>query len=222
MPAGQNDETKGDGKGQLEQKRSEEPGFVVRDRRFWADESRAAEGEKEEPATPAYPTYVEQLRAELEAARREAAEKDERLREYIAAYKEEVVHGLEEVKQRLTRDAEKQLELRRGELVGGLLEVLDNLHRSLEAADKAQNLGALLEGVRLVEAQFLAQLGALGLQRIDAVGEPFDPALHEAVAMVPVTDPAQDRQVVNEIRAGYRCGERILRPALVTVGTRAS
>src|SRR2546427_1604624 len=99
-------------------------GFTVNDRRFWVE----GDGHPtSESATPQYPTYVEQLRAQLD-------EKDRQLQEYIAAYKEQIVRGLEETKQRLSRENERERERLRGRLVEDLLDVLDNLDRSLEAA----------------------------------------------------------------------------------------
>ncbi|HEY3359391.1 MAG TPA: nucleotide exchange factor GrpE [Polyangia bacterium] len=213
----------GDGNG-ASRRPDDGPGFTVHDRRFWVTGEGAEEGDAAVArAAPRQPSYVEQLTQELEAARQDAAEKDQRLREYIAAYKEQVVHGLEETKERLKRDAEKELQLARGELVTGLLEVLDNLQRSAQAVRETRNLDALLDGLTLVEAQFLGKLGALGLERVPAAaGQPFDPARHEAVAVVPVTDPAQDMHVVNELQAGYVFGDRVLRPARVVVGKLAS
>src|SRR5262245_66596896 len=108
---------------------SEEPkGFTVKDRRFWAGNGEAAnagggDGEGQPPPaeepTPQYPSYVEQLRAEL-------AEKDRQLREYIAAYKEQIVKGIDETKARLEREQTREIERLRGRLVVDLLEVLDN------------------------------------------------------------------------------------------------
>ena len=197
------------------------PGFTVRDRRHWVqdgDEPAAGGAAIAGPAEERQPTYVAQLEADLKAAREAAAEKDARLREYIAAYKEQVGRGLEEAKDRLRREADKELELARGRLLTDLLEVLDNLERSRQAATETHRLDALLEGLGLVEGQFRGALAALGLERIPTVGEAFDPTRHEAVAVVPVGDPAQDRRIIAEVQAGYRLGNRVLRAARVTVG----
>jgi molecular chaperone GrpE len=211
------------------------PGFTVRDRRFWASVddavSTASKPAAEAPATDGagtssdagategrsaeYPTYVEQLRADL-------AEKDRLLREYIAAYKQEVTVGIEETRARLKRDADKQLEVTRGQLVEGLLEVLDNLDRCVASAQAATEpqAKALVDGVRLVRDQFLQKLYALGLQRVDTQGLAFDPKVHEAIGSVPVNDPQDDGRIVTELRAGFLLGERLLRPALVQIGRR--
>lgn len=186
-------------------------GFTVNDRRFWATESAEEESAAERAQAP---TYVAQLQTDL-------AEKDRQLREYIAAYKQEVVEGLEKTKQRLERDAAQRLELLRGQLVEPMLEVLDALDRSLAAAATGSSLEALVRGVTMVRLLMLQKLQALGLQRMESVGQPFDPGRHEAVSVVQVTDPAQENRVIDEIQTGYTLGERLVRPAQVRVGKRA-
>ena len=200
---------------------SEEPkGFTVKDRRFWAQgngEAAGGNGEGQPPAeepSPQYPTFVEQLRGEL-------AEKDRQLREYIAAYKEQVVKGIDDTKARLEREQQKEIERLRGRLVGDLLEVLDNLDRSLSAVPRERH-DAFIDGVRLVRDQFLAKLQALGLNPLPALGQRFDPNQHEAIGLIPVTEPEQDGVVMNVVRAGYSFGEKVLRPAVVQVGKLAS
>ena len=184
-------------------------GFTVTDKRFSAE---GGDGTSTEPPAPQYPTYVEQLRAQL-------GEKEQQLQEYIAAYKEQIVRGLEDTKQRLARENEREIARLRGRLVEDLLEVLDNLDRSLEAAQgNSPEVRALADGVRMVREQFAGKLAALGLSPIAAAGQRFDPAQHEAVGLTPVADPAQDGTVVRVVRTGYRFGEKVLRPAVVMVG----
>ncbi len=75
--------------------------------------------------------------------------------------------------------------------------MLDNLDRAIGAArDSDVKADSLLRGVELVRDQFLAKLEALGVRRVDALGQPFDAASHEAVSMAPVTDDTQDGRVV--------------------------
>jgi molecular chaperone GrpE len=199
-------------------------GFRVSDRRFWADDELPAptpapphtpgastpSADAEPETRSEYPTYVEQLRAEL-------AEKDKQLREYIAAYKDAVGKGLEEVKARLRRESDKEIERTRNRLLADLLEVVDNLDRSLAAAGAARSadaMNALVHGVRQVHAQFVSKLSALGARRMDTAGETFDPRTHEAIG----TMPGAEGQVVHEVRAGYLVGDQVLRPAQVIVG----
>jgi molecular chaperone GrpE len=96
-----------------------------------------------------------------------------------------------------------------------MLGVLDDLERALAAAPREDPLRA---GVELVEKSFLAALGRHGVARAAALGERFDPAVHEGVSVVPASDPAEDGRVVAVLRSGYRLGEELLRPASVVVG----
>jgi molecular chaperone GrpE len=183
-------------------------GFVVNDHRFWKlnEEQIAAEDQK-----PRLPTYVEQLRQEVE-------QKDRQLRDYIAAYKKEVVEGLEKTKQRLERDSAARMEQLRGQIAGPMLEVLDALERSIAAAEASPTLGAsLLQGVKMVQLLMVQKLQEVGLTRMQSLGQPFDPARHEAVAVTAAAAPTQDNTVVAELRTGFLLGERVLRAAQVQV-----
>jgi molecular chaperone GrpE len=68
-----------------------------------------------------------------------------------------------------------------------------------------------------VKRQFLAKLEGFGVTRIESAGQPFDPALHEAISAVPAASPDQDGLVVGVVRHGYRIGDEVLRPASVAV-----
>jgi|GEM_PF-1252070 len=124
---------------------------------------------------------------------------------------------LHALKARLERDAQRCAESERRTLLTQLLPVLDNLDRSVTAAASSPDQ-ALLQGVRMVRDQLASVLADLGATRIACVGQPFDPAYHEAVAVTEVEDPELDGKVVDEWEAGYRIGDRLLRPARVRVG----
>jgi molecular chaperone GrpE len=95
-----------------------------------------------------------------------------------------------------------------------VLPVLDNLRRAVEHANGAG--GSLLEGVQMTLRQFEEALASLGVSEIPTVGQPFDPAIHEAV--LGEESPDVDSDVVTaEIERGYRLGDRVLRPARVKV-----
>jgi molecular chaperone GrpE len=102
-------------------------------------------------------------------------------------------------------------------LIEALLPVLDDLHRALdhvpESSDDSWHKGLELSVQKLDDV-----LAAQGVQGIDAVGEPFDPNLHEAVASV--DSDAPEDTVVQELRRGYRLHDRVLRPSLVKVARR--
>lgn len=120
------------------------------------------------------------------------------------------------LKERLQREAQRARDQDRRSLLMSLLPVLDNLDRSIAAATSPDH--ALLQGIRLVRDQFQGVLADLGAVRLTTVGAPFDPALHEAMALAPVDDPSLDGKVVDEWEAGYQLGDRLLRPARVRVG----
>ncbi len=101
-----------------------------------------------------------------------------------------------------------------------LLQVLvppfDNLERAASHAESAQDVKALAEGLKMVLRQFEDALGTVGIERIVSVGKPFDPTEHEAVQHVH-TDEVPPGAVAQELRAGYRWQDRLIRPALVVV-----
>lgn len=105
-----------------------------------------------------------------------------------------------------------------------LLPVTDNLKRALEAEATAKAVESdefrhFLSGVDLIHKQLNGVLDALGLKPIIAVGEVFNPHIHEAVATEP-SDEFEPDTVMQEIVAGYRLGDKLIRPALVKVATR--
>src|SRR5262249_8760263 len=125
----------------------------------------------------------------------------------------------EQAKIRIRREVARDVERGKRAVVSELLEVLDNLDRAIASARESDApADALLRGVELVRDQFLAKLEALGVRRIDALGEVFDASAHEAVSMAPVTDPEQDGRVIGVAREGYAVGDELLRPAAVIVG----
>jgi len=105
-----------------------------------------------------------------------------------------------------------------------LLPVVDNLKRALEAeasveAAESDEFRHFLSGVDLISKQLNGVLEALGVKPVPAVGEQFNPHVHEAVVSEPTDDYAPDT-VIQELVAGYRLGDKLIRPALVKVATR--
>jgi molecular chaperone GrpE len=100
-------------------------------------------------------------------------------------------------------------------LIGKLLAVLDDFDRALETVPPGTN-EAWVDGIRLVERKLSALLEAEGVTEIEALGQPFDPNLHEAVVHETTTDHP-DNQVIGELQRGYRLRDRVLRPSLVRV-----
>jgi molecular chaperone GrpE len=123
---------------------------------------------------------------------------------------------LEAARARVERDRERALVETKAQVIDKMLPVLDNLDRSIEAAQSSPDV-ALREGIELVRTQFEDALTSMGLERIASVGQRFDPSVHDAIAMLEVDDPAQDNVVVDEWRRGYKLGGRIVRSPQVRV-----
>ena len=102
------------------------------------------------------------------------------------------------------------------DLVAKLLPVIDDLERALESAPAGTGDAPWIAGVNLVFRKMLAVLEELGVQNIPAVGEPFDPNLHEALSEE-TSEDYESGLIVREMRRGYRLGDRVIRPSLVTV-----
>ena len=128
------------------------------------------------------------------------------------------LRNLEATEARLARNAKREAEEARGKLVQELLPVLDNLDRTIQAAQANRGDPALLEGVRMVRHQFEGVLRGYGVERIDAVDQRFDPGLHEAIGVIAVGDPRRHGTVVHQAEPGYRFAGKLLRPAKVSVG----
>jgi molecular chaperone GrpE len=122
----------------------------------------------------------------------------------------------ENYRKRVARESALAQERGVAKLAKELLPALDNLDRALEAA--AQD-DPLLDGVRLVRSELSASLARVGVESFSPLGETFDPAVHEAMATVPVPADggAGSGSVVEVYQPGYRLGESIIRPARVVV-----
>lgn len=189
----------------METDKTDGPVKVV-DRRWWAHGETGAE-----PSAPRKPSYVEDLERQL-------AEKDKAIQAHAARYRESAAE-FDQVRARLRRDLDKEIDRARRALLLDFLDVADNLDRAITAARAAATTDpALLKGVELVRDLFLAKLAASGITPLVSEGQAFDPRVHEAVSIVPVSEASRDEVVVAEVRKGYRIGEEILRPAGVVVG----
>jgi molecular chaperone GrpE len=164
--------------------------------------------------------YVALLEAEIEQLHAVLQHKD-RLLEQASARADRAHDEIEAAGRRLAAESDRELEQRTRTLLRGFLDVVDDLDRAIAATRKLEHNPEVLAGIELVRRQLLAHLGQLGVAHVPALGEPFDAHRHEAMALVPVTDAAQDGHVVAVLREGYSVGEDTLRPAGVAVGKRA-
>jgi molecular chaperone GrpE len=142
---------------------------------------------------------------------------EDRLTEVLGAYRQVKTEN-EGFRERVSRDVERQFERRREKLLLKFIDILDNLDRALEAAELTYAGNPLIEGLILVRTQLLQTLQQEGLERVPALGLPYDPAFSEAVGTQPVEDPEHDQVVVREMLRGYRLHGRVARHSRVMVG----
>ena len=155
-------------------------------------------------------------RAELKRVQEENAELKDRLARRQADF--------ENYRKRVDRERSDTYNRVVVDVAGKLLGVLDNLKRALEAeasveATESDEFRHFLSGVDLIYKQLSGVLEALGVKQIVAVGEQFNPHIHEAV-VTEETEEFEPDTIIQEIRAGYRLGEKLIRPALVKVSKR--
>ncbi|MDH3454022.1 MAG: nucleotide exchange factor GrpE [Desulfuromonadales bacterium] len=149
------------------------------------------------------------LQNEIEAARTEASNNwDLYLRERA---------DLENARKRHLRDKEEALRFANDRLLKEMIPVLDNLERAVSHAEQSDDSNqGLLEGVNMTINQFRKALEDFGVKPINAVGEPFDPNMHQAMGQVESAEQAPNT-VVTEFQRGYLLHNRLLRPSLVMV-----
>jgi molecular chaperone GrpE len=182
-------------------------------RRIQLDESGAATQNAGDESLNLKPTYVEELETRTKAAEQKTQEVQARFEEL----RKQLQNETDETRQRLNRAAEERAQREKANFIAALLPVLDNLQRATESAEADGSTEVIAEGIRRTTSSFENALAAAGVEPIDAVGQPFDPELHEAVETVEV-EPGNDGKVVAEYARGYRIGDRLLRPARVKVG----
>lgn len=155
---------------------------------------------------------VASLRAELAA-------KDAQLHSYIEAYKTARAE-MDAARKRLARDKEKELGRVRMEVSRQLLDVLDNLDRSVSGVRPGARTEDIAAGLDMVRTQFFGVLEAFGVEPIEAMGQTFDANLHEATGAIPAQAGQTDQEIVFVQRKGYTFAGQLLRPSQVVVASR--
>jgi molecular chaperone GrpE len=122
-------------------------------------------------------------------------------------------------RRRIDQEREQVREIANRLLLAQILPVLDDLQRAVEASPEHPADKSWVDGISHIERKFAGVLERAGVTPIDALGQPFDPAIHEAVA----TEPGSTGSTVTEVyQTGYRLGQSLLRPAIVKVGDATS
>ena len=150
---------------------------------------------------------IEELTRELEATKATAEEHRYNWQRSAADFSN--------YRRRTEEERRAMAQLSNAALIGRLLAVLDDFDRALDNVP-ADAHESWVEGVRLVERKLRSVLEAEGVAPIEAVGQPFDPNLHEAVVHEE-TNEYPDNHVIDEVQRGYRLHERVIRPSLVRV-----
>jgi molecular chaperone GrpE len=159
---------------------------------------------------------IEELQGELASVQNELDEINEK---YLRKAAE-----LENFRRRMERENTRRYTAGQVDVVKAMLGVLDDMGRSMDAAEELREkqdaetaYESLRGGVDMVYRKFIDELENLGVERIDAEGEPFDESLHEAMMQQPAPEGVEPGTVLNEVQAGYRMGERVIRHSRVIV-----
>jgi molecular chaperone GrpE len=158
------------------------------------------EGQSGLPAEPASEA-IRRLESQLDESR------DQQLR--LAA-------EFDNYRKRVSRERAEQSDRAQAALVTRLLDVLDDMDR-LSAEGGGASTESLRKAIELVDRKLRKELEAAGVERIDPVGQAFDPALHEAVSVLPPPRPELDHTVSATFQVGYRFKGALIRPARVQV-----
>ena len=159
------------------------------------------------------PKLVQQLEAEKQGA-------EKKLQDVLARFeqlRQQLQQETDETRQRLNRSADERAANQNAKFISDFLPVLDDLQRAINAVSENAPREAVLEGIRGIASRIENALTSAGVESVAAVGETFDPELHEAVDTAN-TDPEMDGKVISEYSRGFRMGDRLLRPARVRVG----
>lgn len=165
----------------------------------------AANPESNPPLTPPTPEELESLRAR-------AAKADEHWDRLLR-----MSADFENFKKRAARERDETRKSATEGVITRILGVVDNFEMAIQATNQPNiSVDTLKAGVTMIHNQLRSVLGEMGLEEVNAAGQQFDPAVHEAVSQQE-TDSVPDGQVLQQIRKGYRLRDRLLRPASVVV-----
>lgn len=189
---------------------------VTDKRRIYLDPEGTDRVNEEAEAPNLKPKYVEELEARTQAAEKQVQDVQARFEQL----RQQLQRETDETRQRLNRSADERAANEKAKFIADFLPVLDDLHRAINAVSENAPREAMLEGIRGIANRIENALTNAGVEPIAAVGETFDPELHEAVD-TGNADPEMDGKVISEYSRGFRMDDRLLRPARVKVGRAA-
>jgi len=182
-------------------------------RRIYLDPEGEEQVNKEVEQPNLKPSYIEELEARTKAAEQQVYEVQARFDQLRKQLQKET----DETRQRLNRSADERAAAEKARFIASLLPMFDDLDRAIQATTDDASRNAILEGLQRIANSFQNALTNAGVEYVPAMGETFDPELHEAVDTVEAA-PEMDGKVVGEYGRGFRIGDRLLRPARVQVG----
>jgi molecular chaperone GrpE len=170
--------------------------------------ARRKDKSKEQKKLKAEQGEAEELRAQIQDLQSQKDEVFEKLQRLSADYAN--------FQKRAPRQIADTIAYEKETIIKTLLPALDNFEHTLQNANSAENVDAVVKGVQIIYDQMLDILKSHGVEVIKALGEKFDPATHEAIMQK--TDPAgQDSAVLEEFQKGYKLNGRVIRPTKVIV-----
>jgi molecular chaperone GrpE len=165
------------------------------------DENQSGTSHLNEPVTEE--SELEKLKAELEES------KDKYMRK---------VAEFDNYKRRTAKEKVEMMQTAGREVIGDLLDVLDDTERAQKQMEASDDLQSVNEGMLLVFNKLRAILQLKGLRAMNTIGQEFNPDLHEAITEIPAPSPDLKDKVVDEVMKGYYLGDKIIRHAKVVVG----
>lgn len=190
---------------QESQKNTEQPTAEAAEKELPEAEDQEVIGEEEEETeeAPDPEDGTAKLRAEL----------NEMKDKYLRLYSE-----FDNFRKRTAKEKTDLFKTANQDLMVALLPVLDDLERARAAMEEAKDVAAVKEGVELVFHKIANTLQQKGLKAMEAIGEPFDPDLHEAITQVPAPEEKMKGKVIDEVEKGYFLGDKVIRFAKVIIG----
>jgi molecular chaperone GrpE len=150
---------------------------------------------------------------EPETIKQALADEKKRAQEYLASWQRTQADFVN-FKRRIEQEREETIKMANAELVRTILPTLDDLERALGHVEPPMVDDGWVEGIRLIERKLRAGLESHGMREIRALGEKFDPNLHEAT----MHGKGPEGIVVKELQKGYMLHDRVIRPSMVVVG----
>lgn len=186
-------------------------GFVDKEAKKTGKSSRASmekSSKKEE-----IKEIVKKLEEKLEA-------EQEKSREYLNSLKY-LKADFENYRKRIEKEIQEAVQRSNEKIVACLIDIMDDLESAISVGETTKNKAALLEGIKMIQKNFEKILEQEGLERLECIGQAFNPNMHEVLAEVPTKD-LQSGTVLEEARKGFMFKGKVLRPSIVKIACKDS